>query len=68
MAERSKDPHDFFAYPALFFREVEKTPRKMKKRQKKQMKKTKSVAHLSQETPKISLEKIRQFLPLLSNF
>jgi hypothetical protein len=66
-AERAKDPHDFFAYPALFFRDVEKTTANLAKKQKK-AKKTKSEARLTQEAPKISLEKIRQFLPFLTSF
>lgn len=32
MKDRWKDPHDFFAYPALFFREVPKTKKKTKTR------------------------------------
>lgn len=52
LAERSKDPHDFFAYPALFFREVE-IPKKAKKKQ--QLKRVKSAEHLSENSSKISL-------------
>ena len=53
--ERKKDPHDFFAYPALFFREVPKPTQKPKKKQKK-LRQVKSVGHIPQEEgSKVSL-------------
>lgn len=55
IAERNKDPHDFFAYPALFFRDVPKQPAKPMKKQKK-LKKVRSDGHIPQEEgSKVSL-------------
>jgi hypothetical protein len=56
MAERCKDPHDFFAYPALFFREVPKhTSNAHKKPKKLKQKKTKTQLHISDPPLKITL-------------
>lgn len=39
MSDRIKDPHDFIAYPSLFFREVQtKNEAKRLKKKKKTMK------------------------------
>jgi hypothetical protein len=54
--QRKKDPHDFFAYPALFFRDVPRQTQKPKKRQKK-LKTVKSAGHIApqEEASKVSL-------------
>jgi hypothetical protein len=56
MAERQKDPHDFFAHPALFFREVPTRPLDTHRKQKKlKHKKVKTRVHVSDPPAKITL-------------
>ncbi len=66
MADRLKDPHDFFAYPALFFRETSKKSMKKTVNKEKHLKKVKSQASFNRDSTQISKEQIRQFLPILT--
>lgn len=47
MADRYKDPHDFYAYPAFFFRDTLKKASKDHTKGKNHKKKMKTVPHLS---------------------
>lgn len=50
MADRYKDPHDFYAYPTLFFRDTLKKTSKDPSKGQNRKKKNKTRAHLSQDS------------------
>jgi hypothetical protein len=54
IADRFKDPHDFYAYPALFFRETAKTSTAVLTKRKNPLKKVKSQSPLSQNSVRFS--------------
>lgn len=54
MSDRMKDPHDFFAYPALFFRDMPKSSIKQVAKKERRLKKVKSQGYFNQDSTKIS--------------
>ena len=50
MADRYKDPHDFYAYPALFFRDTLKKTSKNQAKEQNRKKKMRTMAHISQDS------------------
>ena len=67
-SQRLKDPHDFIAYPPLFFRNVAtSTPvKKKKKRTKVRLASQSEIPQQESNFP--SIEKIKQSLPILTTF
>lgn len=68
MSDRIKDPHDFIAYPSLFFREVQTKNEAKRLKKKKRSIKTQVKSNKDELEYKISTEKIKQYLPILTNF